>query len=71
MSFPGWSEFCRDTTCRDLSRPQRATKSATRPLPDDPDLAAVVTAWPDLPEVIRAGIMAMIKASDRPQGSAV
>jgi hypothetical protein len=29
----------------------------------DFDLAAVVEAWPDLPEAIRAGILAMVKAS--------
>ena len=30
----------------------------------DPDLAAVVEAWPDLPEAIRkAGILAMVKAA--------
>ena len=29
----------------------------------DPDLAAVFDAWPALPEVIRAGIVAMVKAS--------
>jgi hypothetical protein len=28
-----------------------------------PDLAALVAAWPDLPEPIRAGIMAMVRAS--------
>jgi hypothetical protein len=28
-----------------------------------PDLAAVVTAWPSLPEPIRAGILAMIRAA--------
>jgi hypothetical protein len=28
-----------------------------------PDLAAVVAAWPRLPEAIRAGIVAMIKAA--------
>jgi hypothetical protein len=28
-----------------------------------PDLAAVVTAWPALPEAIRAGILAMVKAA--------
>jgi hypothetical protein len=26
-------------------------------------LAAVVAAWPELPEAIRAGILAMVKAS--------
>jgi hypothetical protein len=32
-----------------------------------PDLAAVVAAWPALPEAIRAGILAMVKAaSDLP-----
>jgi hypothetical protein len=28
-----------------------------------PDLAAVVAAWPSLPEAIRAGILAMVKAA--------
>ena len=29
----------------------------------DPDLAAVVEAWPTLPEPVKAGILAMVKAS--------
>ena len=29
----------------------------------DPDLAALVAAWPGLPEAIRAGIVAMVKAA--------
>ncbi len=29
----------------------------------DSDLAAVVEAWPDLPEVLKAGIVAMVKAA--------
>ncbi len=29
----------------------------------DPDLAAIVAAWPTLPEPIKAGIVAMVKAS--------
>jgi hypothetical protein len=29
----------------------------------NPDLAAVVDAWPDLPEAIKAGIVAMVKAA--------
>ena len=33
-----------------------------------PDLAAVVDAWPDLPEPIRAGIMAMVKAASDTRG---
>ena len=31
--------------------------------PTDPDLAAVVEAWPELPEALKAGIMAMVKAA--------
>ena len=34
-------------------------------LADDPRLAGVVDAWPDLPEAIRAGILAMVKAAKR------
>ncbi len=29
---------------------------------NSPDLAAVVEAWPDLPEALKAGIVAMVKA---------
>jgi len=29
-----------------------------------PDLAAIVKAWPDLPEAVKAGIVAMVKAAD-------
>jgi hypothetical protein len=32
-------------------------------LPDDPELQAVVAAWPRLAEPIRAGILAMVRAS--------
>jgi hypothetical protein len=32
-------------------------------LAGDPDLATVIDAWPTLPEAIRAGIMAMVRAS--------
>jgi hypothetical protein len=31
--------------------------------PLDPDLAAVVDAWPTLPEPIRAGILGMIRTA--------
>ena len=30
---------------------------------DGPGLAAVVEAWPDLPEALKAGIVAMVKAA--------
>jgi hypothetical protein len=29
----------------------------------DSDLAAILAAWPKLPEAIRAGILAMVKAT--------
>ena len=29
----------------------------------DPDLAAVISSWPELPEAIRVGIVAMVKAA--------
>jgi hypothetical protein len=32
-------------------------------LPADPDLAAVAAAWDRLPEAVRAGIVAMVKAA--------
>jgi hypothetical protein len=32
-------------------------------LENSPDLSAVVDAWPMLPEAIRAGILAMVKAA--------
>ena len=42
-----------------------ATESATARLPGigDPDLAAVVDTWPTLPEALKAGILAMVKAA--------
>ena len=46
-------------------RPGRATKSATEWLPDDPDLGAIIDAWPELPAAVKAGIVAMVKASPR------
>jgi len=29
----------------------------------DPDLAAVISAWPGLPQALKAGIVAMVKAA--------
>ncbi|RMH67861.1 MAG: hypothetical protein D6685_03020, partial [Bacteroidetes bacterium] len=31
--------------------------------PHEPDLAALIVAWPDLPEPVRAGINAMVRAA--------
>jgi hypothetical protein len=48
-------------------RPSTATENATGVLPvalsADPDLAAVIGAWDRLPEAVRAGIVAMVKAA--------
>ena len=35
---------------------------------DHPDLAAFVTVWPELPEAIKAGIVAMVKAASGKNG---
>jgi len=32
-------------------------------LPADPELAAVIDAWDRLPEAVRAGILAMVRAA--------
>ena len=34
-----------------------------------PDLASVVKAWPVLPEPVKAGILAMVRASYPPRGA--
>lgn len=41
------------------------SEGATKPT--DPDLAAVVAAWSDLPHAMRAGIVAMVKAGSTSQ----
>ena len=48
----------------DTFRLLTATASATAP----PGLAEVVAAWPDLPEAIRAGILAMIRSASAKGG---
>jgi hypothetical protein len=60
------SDKCRltDTTKNDPFLQKSEAVSAVggeKPLP--PDLAAVVKAWPALPEAVKAGIVAMVKAS--------
>ena len=37
-------------------------QNAVTSVPTDPDLAALVAAWPKLPEALKAGIVAMVKA---------
>jgi len=38
-------------------------ESTPEPPPLPAELQAVVNAWPDLPEAVRAGIVAMVEAS--------
>ncbi len=33
-----------------------------------PDLASVIDAWPELPEAIRAAILAMVQTATKPKG---
>src|SRR5271166_6587760 len=58
---------CQHPTEPDSIRPSTATQTATHfcqpHVTDDPDLAAIVDAWPDLPEAIKAGILAMVLAA--------
>jgi len=37
--------------------------SASVSTPEDPELAAIVAAWPTLPSAMRAGVVAMVKAA--------
>jgi hypothetical protein len=60
-------DFRNDKSQQDL--PQSGTSSAEH-LPNDScktdgELAVVVDAWPRLPEAIKAGIVAMVKAANR------
>ena len=36
--------------------------------PTDPDLAAVIEAWPRLPKAVRAGLVAMVRAATGQEG---
>jgi len=46
-------------------KPQIATEAAQKAAhaPTDPDLAALIDAWPRLPEPIKAGILALVRAT--------
>ena len=61
-SHHGQADLRQETTVNVGPRPVGATKSATIYWPNDPDLAVVLAAWPELPEAVRAGIVAMVKA---------
>ena len=42
---------------------QSGAESGAQEAPLDPELAAVVDAWPALPEAIKAGILAMVETT--------
>ena len=46
------------------ARTKYGTKRASETA-DDSDLAAVVTAWPELPEPVKAGIVAMVEVATK------
>jgi hypothetical protein len=48
-----------------ISTPAVGHHLATDTCQNDPDLAAVVDAWPKLPEALKAGIVAMVRAASR------
>jgi hypothetical protein len=55
----------KDDSGKDLgiSPPSVGPRLATDTRQTDPDLATVVNAWDRLPEAVRAGIVAMVKAA--------
>ena len=61
----GSRDFRQLTTANGGSRPPRATESATRIMAEYPDSAVVAAGWPQLPEAVRAGIVAMVKSVPR------
>jgi len=67
----GW-RFCRPLHGSPISNSAKRLRLSALPLADHlpndicrtyPDLAAAVNAWPDLPESLKAGIVAMVKAA--------
>jgi hypothetical protein len=54
-----------ETNEHDAECPPITTEFTTRPIFDDPDLAVVAEAWTDLPDAIRQGIVAMVRASNK------
>ena len=56
---------CGDATYENAesARTKNNTKRLEKTAQNDPELAAVIAAWPELPEAIRAGIVAMVRAA--------
>jgi hypothetical protein len=55
----------KQATCDSPAEPlcQRLCQFAAEVAPTAPDLAALLTAWPNLPEALKAGIVAMARAT--------
>jgi hypothetical protein len=65
LQFPGATSKSRrhDKTPIVTARGSSATQGAPVTLPSDPAFAIVAKAWDRLPEAIRQGVLAMVKAS--------
>ncbi|MFO0835751.1 MAG: hypothetical protein U0638_12330 [Phycisphaerales bacterium] len=46
------------------SAPNHTAISCTKVDPIDPDLTAIVGAWPTLPDAIKAGVLALVRAAE-------
>jgi hypothetical protein len=55
------ADLRQEATASVVPRPTRATKNATKLLTEYPDLAIILDAWTELPHVVRAAILAMVK----------
>ena len=58
-----------DVASSDINAPcthdlSNTSTSSSNTLQTEADLAAVIDAWPKLPEAVRAGIVAMVRAAD-------
>lgn len=47
-----------------MNAPAPRPEAAPDAPPSDPDLAALAAAWPTLPEAVKAGIVAMVRACE-------
>jgi len=52
----------------DAKTAQNGPQPASEATPLDADLQALIAAWPTLPDAIKAGILAMVKASGKGGG---